>query len=127
MGEQAPAPQRDRQDDRDRGEAEQLHQEVGGDRAPGAQEIVHRRAGGVAQARILHRPGRERDRAYAGADHERKPADLAQAVAQREAEILRQEAGIESAIEGGHRHSGLLYARPVSVAGMRYPSTATMR
>ncbi len=62
MGEQTPAPECDRQHDRDRGETEQLHQQVGRDRAPRAEQIAHRRAGGVAQARILHRPGRERGR-----------------------------------------------------------------
>src|SRR5262249_7971700 len=36
---------------------------------------------------------------------ERQAADLAQAPAQREAQILRQEAGIEAAIEGGHGHA----------------------
>ena len=56
VGDEPPAPDRDRQHQRHRRDAEQLHHQVGDDRAGQAEQIAHRRIGGVAERRILHRP-----------------------------------------------------------------------
>ena len=74
MREQPPAEDRHRQHQHGRRQAKQLHQQVGGDRALHAEHIAHRRIGGVAQARVLHRPGGERGRAGEGERDQAKPA-----------------------------------------------------
>ena len=45
----------------DGAEPEQLHHQIGHDRARLADQIVHRAVGGVAEARVLHRPGCQRE------------------------------------------------------------------
>ena len=49
MAGEPPAPDRDRQHQRDRCDAEQLHQQVGDDGAGNAEQVAHRRVGGVAE------------------------------------------------------------------------------
>ena len=66
MGQHAPAPHRDGQDQHDRAETENLHQKIGADRAGIAEDVADRARGGVAQARILHRPRHQRGRSHAG-------------------------------------------------------------
>ena len=46
----------------DAGEAQHLHDDIGGDRAWTAKEVVNRRVGGVIEAGILDRPGQKRER-----------------------------------------------------------------
>ena len=53
----APAPHRDRQDQHDGAKPEDLHREIGADRAGIANDIADRARGSVAEAWILHRPG----------------------------------------------------------------------
>ena len=109
-----PAPNGDRQDQRERGHTEKLDQEVGDDGPRYAEHIAHRRIGGMAERRILHRPGREREREQ-GRDHDqREPAKLAQSPAQRVAQGLGKEGqAVKTAIDCRH-------APP-------QPSTATRR
>ena len=91
MGRDAPAPDRDRQHQHGRGEAEQLHQQIGADRAGRAEQIAHRRVGGVAERGVLHRPGgeraahrhRERDQREAAAFADAAPDHVAQVVGPR--------------------------------------------
>mgnify|MGYP000623753546 CR=1 FL=1 len=80
---QPPSPDRDWQDDRDRRDAEQLHQQVSHHRAGHAQHVAHRRIGGVAERGVLHRPGRERERERARERDQRQAADFAQPAAKR--------------------------------------------
>ena len=60
MRDQAPAPDRHRQHQHDGGEPEKLDQQIGGDGTGRAEQVAHRSVGGVAERRVLHRPGRER-------------------------------------------------------------------
>ena len=85
MRDHAPAPDRKRQHDHDRAEAENLHQEIGRDRARAAEQIADRRVGGVTEARILHRPGRERERR----DRPRARAGQARAIRRCGGELRR--------------------------------------
>ncbi len=71
-----PAPDRDRGQEQHRCEPEELHREVGDDRARQAEEVAHRGVGGVVEARILDRPGRERRRDDARKADQAKPAKL---------------------------------------------------
>ena len=66
-------PYRDRQQQRQRAEPEKLHHQIGGDGARHAEQIVHRRIGGVAQRRVLHRPARQRQRRHHGETDQRDP------------------------------------------------------
>ena len=72
MGEQPPAPGGEREQERDRRDAEQLHHQVGADRAAEPEHVAHRRIGGVAERGVLHRPGGERDRRDAGKPEQRR-------------------------------------------------------
>ena len=75
MGQHAPAPHRDRQDQHDGAEAQNLHQEIRADGAGIADDVADRTRRGMAEARILHRPGHHRR-----ADHARQ-RDQAEACA----------------------------------------------
>ena len=66
MGQHAPAPNRHGKDQHDRAEPEDLHQQIGADRAGIAGDVADRARGRVAQARILHRPCHQRRRRHAG-------------------------------------------------------------
>ncbi len=57
LGQELPAPEGGRRERGDTGEAEQLHGDVGGDRARLAQEVVDWRAGRMIEARVGDRPG----------------------------------------------------------------------
>ena len=101
--EQPVAPHRDRQQQRQRAEPEQLHHQIGGDGARPAEEIVHRCVGRVAQRRIVHRPGRERERRHHGEADERDPAHLAQPPLQDGAELAGEEGySVEAAVDQRH-------------------------
>jgi hypothetical protein len=67
---EAPTEDREWCKQRHRRESQYLHHEIGGDRARNAKEIVNRTIGSVVQARILDRPGQERERQRAGAGNE---------------------------------------------------------
>jgi hypothetical protein len=56
-----PTPEGRRRQRRDAGQPEHLHDDIGGDRARTAEEIVDRRVGCVIEARVLDRPGQERE------------------------------------------------------------------
>ena len=72
-GEKAPAPERGRRQQRRRGEADELHHQVGGNRARRAEKVMDARVGGVIEARVADRPGQERE-AEAGHAEERAQA-----------------------------------------------------
>ena len=73
LGEKAPAPERGRRQQRRGGKADELHHEVGGDRAGRAEKIVDARVGRVIEAGIADRPGQQRE-AEAGHAGERAEA-----------------------------------------------------
>ena len=103
MGGEPPAPNGDRQDERERGHAEQLHQQIGDDGAGRAEHVAHRRIGGVAERGVLHRPGREREREQRRERDQGEAAELAQAPPQRIAHRVGKKAQtIEAAIDGRH-------------------------
>ena len=80
------------------GKAEQLHREIGDDRARQAEQIVHR-LGGVAERRVLHRPGGERDGAEQRQRDQGEAAQLAQAPPHDVAEMIRDKVeDVEAAI-----------------------------
>ncbi len=76
MGQHAPAPDRDGEDQHDRAEAENLHQEIGADRAGIADDVADRTRCRVAEARILHRPCHQRRRHHATQRDQAKPCEL---------------------------------------------------
>ncbi len=88
MRDHAPAPDRKRQNDHDRAEPENLDQEIGCDRARAAEKIADRRVGGVTEARVLHRPGRERERRDDREHEQAKPDQFDDAAANHAAEIV---------------------------------------
>ncbi len=90
MGQHAPAPHRDGEDQHDRAEPENLHQQIGADRAGIADDVADRARGGVAEAWILHRPGHQRRRRDAGKRDQGQARELAQAPRQRLADRGRQ-------------------------------------
>ncbi len=61
LGDQAPTPERGRRQQGHRGKAEELHHEVGGDRAGNAEKIVDARVGRMIEAGIADRPGQQRE------------------------------------------------------------------
>ncbi len=74
VSEQPITPGCNRQDQRQRAEAEKLHHQVGDNRAGPAEQVVHRHIGGVAERRVAHRPARERQRAHHGETDEKDSA-----------------------------------------------------
>ena len=85
-----------------------MHQQIGGDGAGAAEQIVHRRVGGVAERGIAHRPGGERQRRHHGETDERDAAELAQPPPQNGAELAGEEGHpVKAAVD--HRHRVLLY------------------
>ena len=98
------APNRDRQQQRQRAQAQQLHHQIGGDRAGAAEQIVHRCIGGVAERRVIHRPGGQRQRRHHGETDERNAADFAQPPAQNDAELAGEKGHpVEAAVDHRHR------------------------
>ena len=61
MGHDLPAPDCRRQDDGERSETKGLHQKIGDNRAWPTEPVLHGRVGRVIEARVLYRPGRQRD------------------------------------------------------------------
>ena len=114
MGGEPPAPDGDRQHERERRHAEQLDQQVGDDGAGHAEHVAHRRIGGMAQRGVLHRPGRQCDRQQCRERKQREAAELAQAPAQRVAHRLGKEGQTVEAAPH-YRHA------------VPHPSTATRR
>ena len=116
MAEQPIAPHRDRQEQSERAQPEELHHQIGGDGAGPSEQIVHRRIGGVAQRGVLHRPGGERERRHHRQTDERNAAGLAQPALEQRAELAgKQRHSVKAAVE--HRHRVFL----------PQPSTATRR
>jgi hypothetical protein len=95
--------------------------------APGlAEQIAHRRIGGVAQTRILHRPACERERERKCDAEQRHTAKLAQAAAQRCAEFVGQETkGAEAAVDGAHGGHPSTATRRVSASSVVLASCTT--
>ncbi len=76
VGQEPPAPHRQGQHDGERGEPEQLHQQIGDHRAGPAEQVVDLGVGGVGQAGIARRPAHHRhQREHRRAQHHRA-ADL---------------------------------------------------
>ena len=70
---------------------------------PRAEQVAHRRVGGVTQARVLHRPGRERDREQHGEHDQRHTGGFAHAPAQRVTHPVGEEGQtVEGAFNGRH-------------------------
>ena len=114
---QAPAPDRDRHHERHRGDAEQLHRQVGDDGATEAEQVAHRRVGGVAERGILCRPRRQRgDQQHRDCD-QRNAGQLAHALAQCVAQAVGETEAFESAVDS--RHGAIL--NPVSRPGGAAP------
>ncbi|MGY4366746.1 hypothetical protein ACVW1A_002811 [Bradyrhizobium sp. LB1.3] len=90
MGQHAPAPDRDGQDQHDRAEPEDLHRKVGADRAGIAENVADRPRRRVAEARILHRPGHHRRRGDARQGDQAETAELAHTPRQPLADRGRQ-------------------------------------
>ena len=57
-------------------QAEQLDQQIGGNRPRPAQKSAHGRTGGVIEARIGHRPGQQSGGACRGQQQQTQPGDL---------------------------------------------------
>ena len=76
IGEKAPAPERGRRQQRNRGKADELHHEVGGDRARGAEEVVDAGVCRVIEARIADRPGQKREAQAGHAGERAQSGDL---------------------------------------------------
>ena len=101
--EQAPAPGRHREQQRDGRDAEYLHHQVGADRAGQAEHVAHGRIRRVTERGVLHRPGRERERDQRRGGDQRQAADLAQPPAQRVAQRIGEEGqAVETAIDSRH-------------------------
>ena len=96
-----------------------MHHQIGGDRAGPAEQIVHRRVGGVAQRRVVHRPGGERERRHHGEAEQRNAAEFAQAPPQHGAEMAGEEGhAVEAAID--HRHRIALVEHDLSKTGSTF-------
>ena len=103
VGDEPPAPNRDRQDERERGHAEKLRQQVGDNGAGHAENVAHRRIRGMAERRVLHRPGRERECNERREHDQSKPAKLAQTPPQSIAHGVGEKAQtVEAAVDGCH-------------------------
>ncbi len=76
LGQEAPAPEGGRGEGGDAAEPQHLHDDVGGDRARGAEEIVDVRVGRVIEARIGDGPGEEREAESADARERAKAQHL---------------------------------------------------
>ena len=114
VGDEPPAPDGDRQDERERGHAEKLRQQVGDNSAGHAENVAHGRIRRMAERRVLHRPGRERERNERREHDQGKPAKLTQAPPQRFAHGVGEKAQtVEAAVDGRH--------------GPPQPNTATRR
>ena len=115
MRQQPPAELDFRRQQHDGGEAEQLHRQIGEDRAGEAEQVAHRRLRRVAERGILHRPGGERDGGEERQRDQRQSGELAQAPPQDVAEVLGDESnGVEAAVDRGH-------------LSLPHPRTATRR
>ena len=112
MPDQTPAEQCLRNQQQDGGEAEQLHGEVGENRAGITEQIVDRLLCRVAQRWILHRPCRKRDGAKQRQRDQRETGKFAQATPYNVAEMLREEGDdIETAIGCPHAITSLALNR----------------
>jgi hypothetical protein len=71
-GQEAPAPEGGRRQQRGGSEADELHDNIRGDRAWRAEKVMDARAGRVIETRIAHRPGQQRhgQAGHAGERHE---------------------------------------------------------
>ena len=105
MGQHAPAPHRYGKDQRDRAEAENLHQEIGADRTGIADDVADRTRCRVAEARILHRPCHQRRRHHATQRDQAKSCELTKASRQGLADRGRQLADQgNDALDRWHAH-----------------------
>jgi hypothetical protein len=103
MAGEPPSPNGDRQDQRERRHAEKLDQQVGDDGAGYAEHVAHRRIRGMAERRILHRPGHEREAEQRREHDQDETTELAQPPMQRLAHRVGEEAQAdETAVDGRH-------------------------
>src|SRR5262249_52896244 len=87
----------------ERGQAEKLRQQIGDNGAGHAENVTHVRIRGMAQRRVLYRPGGERERNERRKHDQRKPAKLAQAPPHSFAHGVGEEAQtVEAAVDGRH-------------------------
>ena len=111
---QPPAPGGERHGEGDRAEPEELHREVGHDRARTLEEVADRRRGGVVEARVVDRPGRERRDRRAGQGDQAKAHDLHRPTAQEGAQRVRKV--VERRGSAGGSHAGSRLGRGVEAA-----------
>ena len=76
LGEEAPAPERGRGQQGRRGEADELHHEIGGDRARSAEKIVDALVRRVIETGIADRPGQQREGQAGHAGERDKASDF---------------------------------------------------
>ena len=102
MRRDAPAPHCDGQYEDSGGKPEQLHQEIGADRARRAEQVADRSVGGVAQRGILHRPGRKRHGDHRRERDQREAAAFADAAPEQGAQLVRPVRKLDAAVDGCH-------------------------
>ena len=73
---QPPTPNRDRNQEDDRGQAKHLHGEIGDNRAPCSEQIMNWAARCVVEAWVLNRPSDQRERKGAAASEQSKPCQF---------------------------------------------------
>ena len=97
LGQEPPAPEGGRRERGDGAEPQHLHDDIGGDRARGAEQIVDRRVGRVIEARIGDGPGEERKAERADASERAEAQDLGRPafrkLAQRRGQIVENREG----------------------------------
>ena len=131
---EVPAPGGERQEQDDRGKPERLDGEVGDHGAPAAEHIARRGAGGVVEARVVHRPGGEARPGGAGdrddhqtvaAEHEPAQAGLDRSRQQLSPPLRSSSGGHPSTQCGDDARQGL--ARGVGVMHERNPDVVRAR
>ncbi len=104
MTEQPIAPHPDRQEQRQRAQAQQLHHQIGGDRTGTAEEIVYTRIRRVAERGVIHGPGRERECRHHRETEESDAAHFAQPPPESGAELAGEKGHpVKAAVD--HRHA----------------------
>ena len=112
MGGESPAPNGDRQDQRERRHAKKLDQKIGDNGPRYPEHVAYRCIGGMAERRVVHRPGREREREQ-GRDQEQRESPSSRS--------LRRNASRNASGRKVKR------SRPRSIAGMLPLSPAPRR
>ena len=134
MREESPTEQRFRREQRHGGKPEQLHRQIGEDRARIAEQVNGRLVGCVAERGVLHRPGGQRDGAEQRQRDQRQPRELAHAAPHDVAQMLREESdNVDAAVRCRHElvfsFAHDLVRKPVSTFRdhARHPNNSTRR